>query len=45
MWKEVKVKTLSHVRLCDPMDLAYQAPPPMEFSRQGEGEEGEEEAK
>ena len=30
-----EVKSLNHVRLCDPMDyIAYQAPPSMEFSRQ-----------
>ena len=31
---KVKVKLLSHVRLCDPVDLAHQAPPSMGFSRQ-----------
>ena len=29
-----EVKLLHGVRLCNPMDYAYQAPPSMEFSRQ-----------
>ena len=34
-WKwKVKVKLLSRVWLCDPMDCRYQAPPSMGFSRQ-----------
>ena len=33
--KKVKVKSLSRVRLCDPMDcVAYRAPPSVGFSRQ-----------
>ena len=31
---KVKAKSLSRVRLCDPMDVAYQAPWSMGFSRQ-----------
>ena len=43
-WK-VKVKSLSHVRLfATPWTAAYQAPPSMGFSRQGDAEEKERKA-
>ena len=31
---EVKVKSINRVQLCNPMAVAHQAPPSMEFSRQ-----------